>query len=107
MEQLQYFLPIITAILGFLFCYLLKKPKTVEVIKIVEVKERVNQCQVAEVVTENSQQYILAWDYFNRKQVITKHYNKGTLDSYKNGDIFEYTGDYQKAELIFETVSYG
>lgn len=107
MEQLQYFLPIITAILGFLFCYLFRKPKIVEITKFVEVKVRVNQCQVAEVVTEELGQYILAWDYFNRKQVITKRYNVGTLNSYKNGDIFEYTGDSQKAELIFETVSYG
>ena len=106
MEQIQYFLPIITAILGFLLSYLFRKTKTIEVvkevIKLVEVKTKVNQVQVAEGII----QYIKGWDYFNRKQVVTKHYGLSVLSPFKNGDIFEYVGDPKEAELIFETVSY-
>jgi len=113
MKTLQYFLPIITAILGFLLSYLFKKTKTievikevpVEVIKLVEVKTKINQVQVAEVVTEGDFQHILGFDYFNRKQVITINYRKGMLDNFKNGDIFEYVNSSTQAELIFDTVS--
>ena len=109
METIQYFLPIITAILGFFISLLFKRVKTIEVIKEIPIEiiklVEVNQCQVGEIVTEDNFQYIIAWDYYNRKQVITKKYTKGMLDNFKNGDIFQYLNSSTQAELIFDTVS--
>lgn len=113
-------LPIFGAILGYAISHFFF-PKTitvvkevikevvkevpVEVVKIVEVKRVVNQCQVAEVVTEGDFQHILGFDYYNRKQVISTSYRKGMLDNLKNGDIILYTGQIVAAELDFNTIS--
>ena len=113
-------LPIFSAILGYAISHFFF-PKTitvvkevikevikevpVEVVKIVEVKRVVNQCQVAEVVIEGNEQYLKAWDYYNRKQVISKMYGIGALNHLKNGDVLLYLGTPESAELELSTVS--
>lgn len=102
---------IITSIIGIIIGWFLHlffgkvKVVTKEVIKEIIKEVKVNQVQVAEVVIEGDDAYIVGFDYFNRKQVITIKYNKNILSNYKNGDIFFYTSTYESAKLDFTNVS--
>ena len=96
---------VVALIIGWFLHKFFGKPKTVEVTKIVEVLKVVNQVQVAEVVMDGNQEFIKGFDYYNRKAVITKKYNENVLSQFKNGDIFLYTGEFNNATLILNTVS--
>ncbi len=106
MTILELIIPLCSAILGYTTSHFFF-PKTItiekEVIKEVPVKTVIDQCQVAEVITEGDVEYLKAWDYYNRKQVISKRYKNQNLQKYKNGDMFLYNGETSQAELDFDS----